>query len=60
MTFRDFLLTETGSNFKKAKKIQILAKDKAKENNPGETEDRAGWAVDPHQGAGGNNPRMSR
>lgn len=59
MTFKEFLLAE--SNFKKAKKIQILAKDKAKKNNPGDTEDRAGWDVDPHQGAsGGNNPRMSR
>jgi len=59
MTFKNFLLG--GANYKKAKKIQILAKDKAKKNNPGEDEDRAGWGADPHQGAsGGNNPRMSR
>ena len=59
MTFREFLLAE--SNLKKAKKIQILAKDMAKKNNPCNAEDRAGWSVDPHQGAsGGNNPRMSR
>jgi len=58
MTFKEFLLAE--SNVKKAKKIRILAKDKAKKNNPEEDEDRAGWGADPHQGAsGGNNPRIS-
>lgn len=47
------LFPQTGANTKKAKKIRIVMKYKAKKANPGETEDRAGWAVDPHQGTVG-------
>ncbi len=44
------LFPKEGKNRKKAKKIRTLQKDKAKEANPGETEDRLGWGADPHQG----------
>lgn len=48
-----------GKNGKIARRIRAIAKAAAKKNNPGETEDRAGWGVDPHQGSG-NNPRITR
>jgi hypothetical protein len=46
----DELFPREGKNTKKAKRIRVALKDKAKANNPGETEDRGGWSVDPHQG----------
>lgn len=33
-----------------AKRIANAAKDKAKKNNPEETETPSGWRADPHQG----------
>lgn len=53
------LFPKEGKNFSKAKKIRAQLKDKAKKNNPGETEERAGWGVDPHQGYF-NDLRMGR
>ncbi len=47
------------SSRKKAKKIAALAKDKAKENNPGENEERGGWAANPYSGIP-DNPRITR
>lgn len=49
MKYKD-LFPDKNSNYSKAKRISAMAKDKAKKSNPGETEDRGGWAVDPHQG----------
>jgi len=49
MKFKD-LFPNKNSNYSKAKKIMVMAKDKAKKNNPGETELRGGWSVDAHQG----------
>lgn len=48
-----------GKNGKIAKRIRALVKAVAKKNNPGESEERGGWSVDPHQGSG-NNPRITR
>jgi hypothetical protein len=48
-----------GKNGKIAKRIRAIAKAAAKKNNPGESEERGGWSVDPHQGSG-NNPRITR
>jgi hypothetical protein len=48
-----------GKNTKTAKRIRAIAKAIAKRNNPGESEERGGWSVDPHQGSG-NNPRITR
>jgi len=45
------LFPKEGKNRKKAKKIRMLQLDKAKQNNPGDGEDRSGWGVDPHQGS---------
>jgi len=44
------LFPKEGTNTKKAKKIRANLKSKSKENNPGENQERGGWAVDPHQG----------
>jgi len=44
------LFPKQGANIKKAIKIRTLSKDKAKKNNPGETEERGGWGFDAHQG----------
>ena len=53
------LFPKEGENVSKAKRICAKAKGKAKKNNPGETEERAGWGVDPHQGYF-NSLRMTR
>ncbi len=60
MKFDELDLIPKGQNRKIAKRIRAIAKGNAKENNPGESEERGGWGVDPHQGSGGNNPRMTR
>jgi len=44
------LFPKEGKNRKKAKKIRTIQKDRAKDNNPGETENMSGWNADPHQG----------
>ena len=48
-----------GKNGKIARRIRALVKAAAKKNNPGESEERGGWSVDPHQGSS-NNPRITR
>jgi hypothetical protein len=45
------IFPKTGINTKKAKALRAKAKEKAKSNNPGDTEDRAGWGADAHQGS---------
>lgn len=44
------LFPKEGKNMRKAKKIRMIQKDKAKSNNPGDGTGRAGWAADPYQG----------
>mgnify|MGYP000085243999 CR=1 FL=1 len=60
MTFDELELIPKGQNMKIAKRIRAIAKAKAKDNNGKEGETPHGWGADPHQGAGGNNPRMPR
>lgn len=42
------------SNISKAKRIRTLAKMKAKEANPGDSDTVSGWRSDPHQGPHGS------
>jgi len=44
------LFPKEGKNRRKAKKIRINAKLKAKENEPEETEKPSGWEAGPFQG----------
>ena len=53
------IFPKEGANTKKAKRIRSNLKLKSKKNNPGETEARGGWCVDPHQGSI-NSLRMTR
>jgi len=44
------LFPKEGRNLKKAKRLIAALRKKAKDSNPEETEDRAGWNAGPHQG----------
>jgi len=60
MKFDELDLIPKGENVKIAKRIRAIAKAEAKKSHGDEGETPHGWGADPHQGAGGNNPRMTR
>lgn len=60
MKLAELDLIPKGENVKIAKRIRAIAKAAAAKMHGDEGETPHGWGADPHQGSGGNNPRITR